>query len=137
MRVPNYLSGDLAIDPASKPKIRLLCIDSAVKHTAEASVNGFILQDAETPDLFNRSPQAVLLKRNMKINTFMRTLKGMNGDHASKEKSAAQGLGEKKHEYALRDLGDDALLSMSFGDLVKYLGTWNLKKIVEVGGQEE
>lgn len=137
MRVPDYQSGTLGVDPKSQPKIRLLCVDSTVEHTAEAAVNSFISRVEEALDFFNRSPQAQLLRKKVTIRTFMRLLKGMCGDHASKEKSAARGLADKKRDASIEDLGEDALLSLSVPDLVKYLSAWNQKKIAAAGGMDE
>jgi len=136
MRVPDYKSGSLHVDPISKPKNRLLCVDSTVEHTAVAAVDGFVSRVEEAMDYFNRSLQATLLKINLRARVFLRKLKGMNGDHASKEKSAARGLNNRKQESAITELGEDALGVMGVPQLVHYLAAWNTKKIAEAGGAE-
>jgi hypothetical protein len=67
---------------------------------------------------------------------FLRVLKGMNGDHASNEKSTAKGIQTLKHEAAIAELGEQALAGKDFMDYVEYLGAWNGKKIAEAGGIE-
>ncbi|KAF8951787.1 hypothetical protein BDZ97DRAFT_1778312 [Flammula alnicola] len=137
LRVPDYKTGDLSIDMNSTPQIRLLCVDSTVDHTADGAVKGFVDCIEESMKYFNASPYAQILKKNVKIRHFFHVLKAMNGDHASKEKSAARGMGDKKHQSAIEDLGEDRLLSMPVGELVEYLGAWNQKKIAQAGGMEE
>ncbi|KAF8961286.1 hypothetical protein BDZ97DRAFT_1664412 [Flammula alnicola] len=137
LHAPTYKNGDLSIDPKSTPRIRLLCVDSTVEHTAAAAVEGFINRVDECLQFFNKTHYAKILKKNVKISHFLSVLKAMNGDHASKEKSAASGMAERKRKSAVDDLGEDKLLSMTVGELVEYLGAWNQKKLAQIGGKDE
>lgn len=137
MRAPTYKPGNPSVDNSTTPKSRLLCLESTVDHSASTSVESILKHVEDCLDVFNRSPAAARLKKTMNIRNFMRVLKGMNGDHASAEKSAARGLKEKKHNAALEDLGEESLLSMTVGELVAYLSAWNQKKVAEVGGIDD
>lgn len=138
MRTPDYASGNLTVDLQSKPKMRLLCVDSITEQSSEAAVAAFLKRVEEALDYFNRSPHAKTLARTLTISDFLRLLKGMHGDHASKEKSAARGMAEKKHQSAVNELGEKALLAFnSVSDLVEYLAAWNQKKLAEAGGIDE
>ncbi|KAJ7829469.1 hypothetical protein B0H13DRAFT_1655732, partial [Mycena leptocephala] len=135
-RAPDYKSGNLAIDPNSTPKVRFLGVEKTLDHTSAQSVNGWKTQIDEFVDLFNRSPLAQLLLRKYSVRDFLRILTGMNGDHASNEKSSARGMQDLKHEASIEDLGEAALAGKSFMELVHYLAAWNAKKIAEAGGEE-
>jgi len=134
--VPDYKKG-LEIDSNSVPKLRLLAVDSMVEHTADASVENITNRVTESLDTFNRSPHATRLKAKVTIRDFFRVTKGMNGDHASKEKSAAKGISEKKKKAALEELGEDTLISWTPFELMTYLSAWNHKKIADAGGLDE
>ncbi|KAJ7482110.1 hypothetical protein B0H11DRAFT_2419024 [Mycena galericulata] len=136
LRVPDYASGDLSIDPNSTPKVRFLGVEKTMDHTSAESVRGWNERIEENIDLFNRSPLARILERSYSIRDFLRILKGMHGDHASTEKSTAKGLKDKKHDASIQDLGEEALAGKAFMELVHYLGAWNAKKIAEAGGEE-
>lgn len=75
----------------------------------------------ESLDAFNQSPHAARLKAKVTIRDFFRVAKGMNGDHASKEKSAARGISEKKKKAALEEFGEDTLISWTPFELMTYL----------------
>ncbi|KAF8804592.1 hypothetical protein BYT27DRAFT_7259078 [Phlegmacium glaucopus] len=135
-RTADYRDG-LTVDQNSVPKIRLLAVDSMVEHTAKASVENIINHISEATDLFSQSPHAARLKVQLTIQDFFRILNGMNGDHASKEKSAARGMHEKKQMAALEDLGEETLLSWTPAHLMLYLSEWNRKKIADAGGPEK
>ncbi|KAJ7275791.1 hypothetical protein C8J57DRAFT_1589972, partial [Mycena rebaudengoi] len=63
-----------------------------------------------------------------------RTLKGMNGDHASTEKSTANLMEDWKHKDAVNELGENTLTEKSLPELIRYLQTFNAQKIAEAGG---
>ncbi|KAJ7229548.1 hypothetical protein B0H12DRAFT_1077403 [Mycena haematopus] len=111
LRAPDYKGGCVNIDPSSTPKIRSLGVDKTKDHTSTESVKAWQSRIEEV-------------------------LKAMNGDHASSEKSTANGLGEMKHIEAVKELGEDALAGKTFIDLVHYLAAWNAKKIARLGGVE-
>jgi len=137
MRTPDYSSGSLTVDPQSQPKMRLLCLESVTEQSSEAAIAAFLKRIDEATDYFNRSPYAKALAQKVTIADFLRLLKGMHGDHASKEKSAARGMAERKQESAINELGEKAILALSVTDLVDYLGAWNKKKLAEAGGIDE
>jgi hypothetical protein len=137
MRTPDYSSGSLTVNPQSQPKMRLLCLESVTEQSSEAAVSAFLRRIEEATDYFNRSPYAKTLAQKVTVADFLRLLKGMHGDHASKEKSAARGMAEKKRESAINELGEKAMLALSVADLITYLSAWNQKKLAEVGGLDE
>ncbi|KAF7335877.1 hypothetical protein MSAN_02324700 [Mycena sanguinolenta] len=134
LRTPDYKGGNTSIDPSSMPKIRFLGVDKTKDHTSAESVKAWQSRIEEAMDFFNRSPLAALLKKRYTFRYFLKIFKAMNGDHASNEKSTANGLGEKKHVEAIKELGEDALAGKAFMDLVHYLAAWNAKKIARLGG---
>ncbi|KAF8149950.1 hypothetical protein B0H34DRAFT_667267 [Crassisporium funariophilum] len=134
MRVPDYHSTNLKVNPSSIPKIRLLGVDCTVEHSADASPEGFTNAVRDTLDIFDRSPAARRLERKVTIREFFRKLKGMNGDHASKEKSCAKGMQNQKQAAALEELGEETLVEKTTYELVQYLAAWNAKKIAGIGG---
>ncbi|KAJ7740117.1 hypothetical protein B0H16DRAFT_1378659, partial [Mycena metata] len=136
LRVPDYASGSISTDPNSAPKVRFLGVEKTVDHSSAESVRGWNRRMQENIDLFNRSPLARRLERQYSVREWLRILRGMHGDHASPEKSTAAGLQEQKRDGAIQDLGEDALSGKSYMELVEYLGAWNARKIVEVGGVE-
>ncbi|KAJ7664801.1 hypothetical protein B0H17DRAFT_850894, partial [Mycena rosella] len=135
LRVPDYASGNLSIDPNSTPKVRFLGVEKTIDHTSAESVRGREERVQESSDIFNRSPLANRLKCHYSVQEFLRILWGMNGDHASTEKGTARGLQEKKHNASIQDLGEEALAGKSYMDLVLYLAAWNAKKVAEAGGE--
>ncbi|KAJ7315392.1 hypothetical protein DFH08DRAFT_715778, partial [Mycena albidolilacea] len=136
LRVADYTSGSLTVDPKSTPKVRFLGVDKTIDHTSAAAVKGWEARVEEFSDIFNCSPLANYLKRSYSIRDFARILFGMNGDHASVEKGTAKGMEELKHDATIQDLGEDALLRKEFMELVHYLAAWNTKKIEDAGGEE-
>jgi hypothetical protein len=84
--------------------------------------------------VYNDSPLAARLGKKYTLRQWLRTLKGINGDHASVEKGPAKGLGDLKHEDAVNELGEDALIALPIAELVACLQQWNAKKIADVGG---
>ncbi|KAF8064378.1 hypothetical protein FPV67DRAFT_1419974, partial [Lyophyllum atratum] len=58
MRAPEYGSQSLTVDDAAKPKLRLLCLDSTVDHTAATSVESIMKHVKDAIDVFNWSPTA-------------------------------------------------------------------------------
>ncbi|KAJ7318853.1 hypothetical protein DFH08DRAFT_714525, partial [Mycena albidolilacea] len=133
-RVPDYMVGKIDVDPQSTPKVRFLGVEKTIDHTSTESIRGWQTRVEEFCDLFNRSPLAQRLARKYSVRDFLRILKGMNGDHASNEKSTAKGIQNLKHEEAINELGEQALAGKAYMDLVEYLGAWNAKKIAEAGG---
>ncbi|KAJ7167440.1 hypothetical protein C8R43DRAFT_825985, partial [Mycena crocata] len=81
LRVPDYKSGNLSVDPKSMPKVRFLGVEKTVDHSSAESVRGWNRLMEENMDLFNRSPLAQRLKRQYSIPEFLKILKGMHGDH--------------------------------------------------------
>lgn len=134
MRVANYKSGSLAIDPKSTPRVRLAGVEATLDHSSEQSVIGWQHRIQQNTDIFNRSPLAERLQIKFTICQFLRILKGMNGDHASNEKSTARGMENLKRDETIQELGEEALSGKSFMDLVLYLAAWNEKKIAESEG---
>jgi hypothetical protein len=114
-----------------------LCVDSTVDQSADTAVSGLVERVEEATDFFNRSPLANIQRKRVTIRDFLQALKGMNGDHASKEKSAAKGLADMKHRAAVAELGENRLQSMAVFELIQYLQAWNAKKLADVGGIEE
>lgn len=136
LRVPDYTSGNLSVDPNSMPKVRFLGVEKTIDHSSAESVRGWNRRLEENIDLFNRSPLAQRLKTPYSIRQFLRILYGMHGDHAAPEKRTAGGLKDQKHDGAIKDLGEEALAGKSYMELVEFLGAWNAKKIIEAGGKE-
>ncbi|KAJ6563864.1 hypothetical protein B0H19DRAFT_1067470 [Mycena capillaripes] len=137
LRVPDYASGNLEIDPSATPKVRVLGVEKTIDHTSAEAVWGWDDRINESCDIFNRSPLAKRLERVYSVRDFMRILNGMNGDHASMEKGTARALGERKHDGTIQDLGEAALAGKSYMmELVHYLSAWNAKKVAEAGGEE-
>ncbi|KAJ6465190.1 hypothetical protein C8R47DRAFT_1235882, partial [Mycena vitilis] len=135
-RVPNYKVDPFRIDPNSTPKVREAGVESTLDHGADHAVAGWKLRLQSNADLFNKSPLAHRLKKRYTIRQFAKSLKGMNGDHASVEKCSARGMGDWKHDEAVEELGEEALEAIPFVDLLLYLQAWNEKKITAVGGIE-
>ncbi|KAJ6483549.1 hypothetical protein C8R47DRAFT_1048987 [Mycena vitilis] len=133
-RVPDYQKNPHYIDPTSTPRIRHAGVDSTLDHSSEKAVAGWKHRVESNAKVYNESPLAARLGKHFTIRHFLRTLKGMNGDHASVEKGTANGIGGWKHDEGVNELGEDALVSMSIADLVVYLQEWNAKKIANVGG---
>ncbi|KAJ6510308.1 hypothetical protein C8R47DRAFT_1191473 [Mycena vitilis] len=133
-RVPDYQKNPHYIDPTSTPRIRHAGVDSTLDHSSEKAVAGWKHRVESNAKVYNESPLAARLGKHFTIRHFLRTLKGMNGDHASVEKGTANGIGGWKHDEGVNELGQDALVSMSIADLVVYLQEWNAKKIANVGG---
>jgi len=134
LRTADYKTGGLTINSNSTPKAHLVTVDSVVDQSADASIKAFVEHIEDANDTFNRSPLTQQLGRKVTIRDFFSALKGMHGDHASKEKSAARGLNKRKKQSQLEGLGEDALLTMDVHNLVQYLAYWNTKKIDCAGG---
>ncbi|KAJ7701495.1 hypothetical protein B0H17DRAFT_924316, partial [Mycena rosella] len=131
---PDYKSGNLNIDANSVPRVRFLGVEKPLDHTSAESVKGWHEHILESIRLFNQSPLAHRLLKKYTFREFLRILKGMHRDHTSNEKSTATSFQNLKREDAVTELGEQALGGKSYMELVLYLGTWNAKKIAEVGG---
>ncbi|KAJ7075390.1 hypothetical protein B0H15DRAFT_791892, partial [Mycena belliarum] len=136
LRVPDYATGNLTVDPTVTPKVRFLGVEKTTDHSSAESVRGWEERVNETCEIFNRSPLSQRLKHGFSIRDFFRVLNGMNGDHAAPEKATAKGLQVRKKEGSIEDLGEAALAGKEYMELVQYLGAWNAKKIAEAGGEQ-
>jgi hypothetical protein len=96
LRVPDYASGNLSVDPNAKPKVHFLGVEKTMDHSSAESVRGWNRRLEENIDLFNRSPLAQRLKTQYSVRQFLRILYGMHGDHAAPEKRTAGGLKDQK-----------------------------------------
>ncbi|KAJ7213194.1 hypothetical protein GGX14DRAFT_519404 [Mycena pura] len=135
-RAPDYANGNVDTTPKSIPKVRFLGVEKTIDHTSAESVRGWNTRITEFIDVFNRSPLAKRLLRKLSVRDFLKILKGMNGDHASNEKSTAKRMQDLKHEASIEELGEQVLAGKTFMELVDYLSAWNLKKIAEAGGMD-
>lgn len=135
-RAPDYKSGNLDIDPNSIPWVRFLGVEKTLDHSSAESVKGWQQRILENMKLFNESPLGRHLKKKYTFRHFLKTVRGMNGDHASPEKATAGGIQGMKHDEGVKELGEEVLAGKDFLELVLYLAAWNAKKIAQVGGTE-
>jgi hypothetical protein len=56
MRVPDYTSGKIDIDPNSTPKVPFLGVEKTINHTSMESIRGWQARIEEFCQLFNKSP---------------------------------------------------------------------------------
>ncbi|KAJ6542533.1 hypothetical protein DFH09DRAFT_855131, partial [Mycena vulgaris] len=133
-RAPDYKVDAFHIDPNSIPKVREGGIESTLDHSSEGSANGWIHRVEANVKIFNESPLALRLKKSYTVRQWLRALKGMNGDHASTEKSTAACLKTLKSEDAVNEMGEEAMALIPVMELLHCLQAWNAKKIAAVGG---
>ncbi|KAJ7101997.1 hypothetical protein C8R44DRAFT_716352 [Mycena epipterygia] len=136
LRVPDYRSGNLAVNETSTPRVRFLGVEKTIDHTSAESVKSWESRIQENIMIFNASPLARRLDKKYTVRQFLKILKGMHGDHASTEKGTAKGVQGRKYEEAVNELGEDVLAGKDFMELVLYLSAWNAQKIARVGGIE-
>ncbi|KAF8957967.1 hypothetical protein BDZ97DRAFT_1924106 [Flammula alnicola] len=133
LRVPDYSNVD---GPLSEtPAVRLLGVDSTVDQSSDISKDGWIQKINDISCVFNESPLAQRTDQKLTLTQFARKLKGMNGDHANKEKSMASSINAWKQELSILALGEEAEVdNISESNLMQYLVTWNEKKVADAGG---
>ncbi|RDB27700.1 hypothetical protein Hypma_003276 [Hypsizygus marmoreus] len=136
LRVPDYKKGSIQATASSTPKLRLVGVHATVDHTSETSKNGWLERISDCSSRLNSSPLAVRLVVSFTLVVFAYILMGMNGDHASSEKSCSNLIHEWKTETILVDRGQKALAKKNPSDLAIYLGEWNKKKIRDAGGPD-
>jgi len=85
-------------------------------------------------DAFNNSPLAQREGTKLTTRHLTRILKGMNADHASAEKSTANGIKDWKMETSMRGMGEDRLEQLTTRDLIIYLASWSQNMIAKAGG---
>jgi len=136
LATPMYSSGDLDVPNGAIPSMRFLGITQSVDHAAETSKDGWVSTLDDIEGVYNKSPLAV--RRGVKLTTrhVAKLLKGMNADHASAEKSAANLVHEWKTEVAITGLGEDRLEQFTATDLVLYLMKWKQDMVDDAGGFE-
>lgn len=135
LRVENYPGSKHTNISSSTPAVRLIGVDSSVDHSSETAVKGWIGKFTEITTVFNESPLSNRLPK-FTIQDVVRILKGMNGDHASAEKSTANGLRDWKTEMTLLKMGEDELESRTAADVMIYLSWWSQNMIQDAGGLE-
>ncbi|KAJ7623105.1 hypothetical protein DFH06DRAFT_1340417 [Mycena polygramma] len=113
-RVPDDKKNPLYVDPTSTPRIRHAGVNSTLYHGSQRAVDGWIHHVESTAAVYNASPLAARLGK--------------------KYTGTANGLGKRKHEETVRELGEDALSEKSIAELVGYLQQWNAKKTNDAGG---
>lgn len=85
--------------------------------------------------MYNDSPLAKRLGVQVCLRDFAKKLKGMNGDHASNEKSTAKAMQSWKRDQILDEMGEDRMLEMEADELLSLLGQWKENRIADAGGQ--
>ncbi|KAJ6572377.1 hypothetical protein DFH09DRAFT_1079590 [Mycena vulgaris] len=86
------------IDPNSIPWVRFLGVEKTLDHSSAESVKGWQQRILENMKRFNESPLGHRLKKKYTFRHFLKTVRGMNGDHALPEKATAGGIQEMKHD---------------------------------------
>ncbi|KAF9440205.1 hypothetical protein P691DRAFT_793961 [Macrolepiota fuliginosa MF-IS2] len=114
---PNQVNSDI-------PQTQSLGVTSNLDHSSETSKQGWVQVAVDVIDTFNSSPLGKKVDEKLTMCTFLKLLKGMNGDHASTEKSTAQLLQSMKKD------------SLTLGDLVQYVSGVKMEQIRDIGGIE-
>ncbi|KAJ7369172.1 hypothetical protein DFH08DRAFT_796965 [Mycena albidolilacea] len=104
MHAPDYKSGSLEVDSNSIPKVRFLGVEKTLDHTSAESIKGWNKHVWECIQLFKDSPLAACLQKKYTFREFLKTLKGMDGDHTS-NKSTAKGYQTLKLEDTIAEAG--------------------------------
>ena len=134
LRVPDYTKGETTPSDGSIPINRLLRVASTVDHSSENSKARWMEQIGNIQQVYNESPLSQRIGGTFNLRQFALKLKGMNGDHATAEKSTARMMGDWKKKETLRSLGEEALLEKDVAELLQYLCQKWLKIMNDAGG---